>query len=400
MFLAGCLIAAVGVKRLLQRRRRRPGETIAMPAEPARLEHVLEASSEPGSVELLDRALRTLAHHAAQADVTVPDVRGARIASRTLELLLDDPATTAAPLAPFAAAGQGRWSLDEAHPLLTPAEAREIPAPYPGLVTLGTDPDGSHLLLNLATTRVLLLDGDENAVRDTARVIALEAATSAWSDHAEVLTIGLGTELPALLHQGRLRAVPHLCAAQSELGELLLEHHQHTDDADADEPAPLPWLLICSAHATTSDARHLADTLTAARNLPVALVLPAHDARATFPDAAVLSVGSTSPQRLDALDSDVVLQSLTEDDYNAFLDVLHTAEKPAHPAEGAWTLTAPAPLHEPIAAEPQPVTPFTGLAAVPEAPFAALAATSEACAPDPTHGATPDAAPRGPPPCR
>ncbi|MGA4844801.1 bacterial transcriptional activator domain-containing protein [Streptomyces sp. G5(2025)] len=389
MLLAGCLIAAVGVKRLLQRRRRRPGETIAMPAEPARLEHILEASSEPGSVDLLDRALRTLADHAAQTGATVPALRGARIASRTVELLLDDPTTTAAPLAPFTAAGQGRWALDEAHPLLTPSEAREVPAPYPGLVTLGTDPDGSHLLLNLATTRVLLLDGDEDAVRDTARVIALEAATSAWSDHAEVLTIGLGTELPALLPQGRLRVVPHLRAAQSELGELLLEHHQHADDAGDDEPAPLPWLLICSAHATTSDARHLADTLTAARNLPVALVLPAHDVRAAFPDAAVLNVGSPSPQRLDALDSEVVVQSLTQEDYNAFLDVLHTAEKPAHPAEGAWTLTAPAPLHEPIAAEHQPEAPFAGLSAVPEVPFAALAATSDAPAISHTHNVGP-----------
>ncbi|WP_406381458.1 hypothetical protein OHU25_00405 [Streptomyces sp. NBC_00117] len=83
----------------------------------------------------------------------------------------------------------------------------------PGLTIIGTDPDGNHLLVNLPAARVLLLDGESDAVRDTARAIALEAATSTWSDRAEILTVGLGTELATRLPQGRLRAVPHLRAA-------------------------------------------------------------------------------------------------------------------------------------------------------------------------------------------
>lgn len=375
VLLAGCLIATIGVKRLLQRRRRRPGETIAMPAEP-RLEHVLEASSEPGSVELLNRALRTLADNATAQGAALPDLRGARVTARTIELLPQD--TQAAPLPPFTVDGEGRWLLDENQPLLPPADAREVPAPYPALVTLGTDPDGSHLLLNLGTARVLLLDGDPDAVRDTARVIALEAATSQWSDHAEVLTIGLGDELPTLLPQGRLRVVPHLGAAQSELGELLLDHHQSASD---EELLPLPWLLICSAYATAADARHLADALTAARDLPVALVLPAREVRAAFPDAVHLHVGSNAPQHLDALDSDVLVQSLTEEDFRAFLDVLHTAEKPSTPAQGTWQRTAPAPLDDEPDTAPDPApeeAPFTGLTAV---PFTALTTASDAASP-------------------
>ncbi|MFC9672551.1 MULTISPECIES: hypothetical protein [unclassified Streptomyces] len=72
---------------------------------------------------------------------------------------------------------------------------------------------------------MLLLDGESDAVRDTARALALEAATSTWSDGADILTVGLGTELATRLPQGRLRAVPHLRAAQRDLGELLLAHH-------------------------------------------------------------------------------------------------------------------------------------------------------------------------------
>ncbi|WJV51675.1 LysM peptidoglycan-binding domain-containing protein [Streptomyces flavofungini] len=377
MLLAGCLISAVGIKRLLQRRRRRPGETIAMPAEPARLEEVLEASSEPGSTDLLDRALRTLAHHARQQNTALPSVRGARVTSRTVELLPDTDMTE--PLAPFTAAAVGRWTLDESHTLLTADQARQVPAPYPGLVTLGAEPDGSHLLLNLPA-RVLLLDGDDDAVRDTARAIALEAATSTWSDHAEILTIGLGTELPALLPQGRLRVVPHLRAAQSDLGELLLEHHQGGYDSE-DQPEPLPWLLICSAEATPDDARHLADALAASRDLPVALVLPAKGAREAFPDAVRLTAGKDAPQRLNLLESDLVVQSLTEEDYRAFLEVLQTAEEPPHPAEGPWQLVPPSVLDTPIgpdrpASEPH----FARLSAVPsadtEVPFTALTASA------------------------
>ncbi|MFD5124725.1 hypothetical protein [Streptomyces sp. NPDC058385] len=159
------------------------------------------------------------------------------------------------------------WTLDRSHKLLDHDQARTIPAPYPGLTTIGTDPDGNHLPLNLPAARVLLLDGESDAVRDTARTLALEAATSTWSEGADILTIGLGTELATRLPQGLLRAVPHLRAAQRDLGELLLEHHQN---ADEDETAPLPWLLICTADVTTEDAQHLADALAAASSLPLA----------------------------------------------------------------------------------------------------------------------------------
>ncbi|MFE6164074.1 hypothetical protein ACFQ7F_34745 [Streptomyces sp. NPDC056486] len=376
LLLAGCLLAALGVKRLLQRRRRKPGETIAMPAEGVRLEQVLEASAEPGSVDLLDRALRTLGHHAARQNLDLPAVRGARVTARTVELLLDTEA--AEPLAPFTAAADGRWKLDETHPLLTSTEAHDTPAPYPGLVTLGTEPDGSQMLLNLPAVRCLLLDGDDEDVRDTARVIALEAATSAWCDHAEILTVGLGSELPALLPQGRMRVVPHLRAAQSELGELLLDYHQQTQDDE--QPDPLPWLLICAAEATPHDAQHLADALATARDLPVALVLPAKGARGAFPDAECLTAGAEAPQRLDALDSDVIARgSLTQEEYREFLEVLHTAEEPARAAEGSWQLVPPGPLDARDSSSGRsPAGAFAGLTVVPQAPFTALSAAADA----------------------
>ncbi|MGW6755762.1 LysM peptidoglycan-binding domain-containing protein [Streptomyces sp. NPDC055006] len=371
MLLAGSLIASVGIKRLLQRRRRRPGQTIAIAEQPAPLEQVLEASAEPGSVELLDTALRTLNHYAQQEGRALPAILGARITHRTLDLLLDTDAESQAapdPVQPFMQHKHDPncWTLDRSHELLDHDQARAIPAPYPGLTTIGTDPDGNHLLVNLPAARVLLLDGESDAVRDTARAIALEAATSTWSDGADILTIGLGTELATQLPQGRLRAVPHLRAAQRDLGELLLEHHQN---ADQDETAPLPWLLICATEAATEDAQHLADALTAASNLPLALVLPARSAQHAFPHAERLTVGSPTPQHLNLLDTDVLVQSMTDAEYQDLVGVLNSAEEPAHPAEGPWQQVPAVTLDQPSHSPASP-------SAVPDTPFAALTGTT------------------------
>ncbi|MFD0600338.1 LysM peptidoglycan-binding domain-containing protein [Streptomyces aureus] len=370
MLLAGSLIASVGIKRLLQRRRRRPGQTIAIAEQPAPLEQVLEASAEPGSVELLDTALRTLNHNAQQEGRALPAILGARITHRTLDLLLDtdaDSQTAPEAVQPFTQHKHSPncWTLDRSHKLLDHDQARTIHAPYPGLTTIGTDPDGNHLLVNLPAARVLLLDGESDAVRDTARAIALEAATSTWNDRAEILTIGLGTELATRLPQGRLRAVAHLRAAQRDLGELLLEHHQ----ADEDETAPLPWLLICAADADTEDAQNLADALAAASSLPLALVLPARGAQHAFPHAERLTVGSSTPQRLDLLEADVLVQSMTDSEYQDLVGVLTIAEEPARPAEGPWQLVPAVTLDKP---GHWPASP----SAVPDTPFAALTATT------------------------
>ncbi|WP_435972246.1 hypothetical protein [Streptomyces sp. Qhu_M48] len=246
MLAAGSLLATLGLKRMLQRRRRRPGELPA--TTDTTTEQNLHAAADPGSLELLDLALRTLVHHATEHGLQLPAVAGARITARTVELLLPAPETdgdadetdTTAP-APFTQESPGRWTLDRTEPLLDPETAAHVPAPYPGLITLGTDPDGNHLLINLTLSRVLLLDGTPDAVRDTARVLALEAATSTWSDHSEIITVGLDDQLPSLLPQSRMRAVPHLKAARTDLAELLLEQRQTAGGDDAPTGSPGPW---------------------------------------------------------------------------------------------------------------------------------------------------------------
>ncbi|MFB7512893.1 LysM peptidoglycan-binding domain-containing protein [Streptomyces sp. NPDC056144] len=395
MLASGSLLVTLGAARMLQRRRRRKPGQLPHPVEGEAAEQALHAASDPGSLELLDRALRTFAHRAAQAPARLPVATGARITSHTVELLVprpflpDDEIDTLFPSeeaaledGPFRCVAPGRWALDRTEDLLDPADAADVPAPYPGLVTLGTDPDGNHLLINLNVSRVLLLDGTPTAVRDTARVLALEAATSTWSDHAEIITVGLGDALPHLLPKNRMRAAPHITAARAELAELLLEQRQQAGTDDA--PARMPWTLVCAADMEEDEARLLADTLTAARELPVALVLPAHGtagAFGDFDDAVQITVGTTRPQFVEVLDADLIVQSLPEADYEAFTDLLRQADQPAQPAEEPWTQVPPIPVTVTHDGD-------TDLTAVPLTPFAAFTATrSRAPVPPPEQDA-------------
>ncbi|MEV7297152.1 LysM peptidoglycan-binding domain-containing protein, partial [Streptomyces microflavus] len=81
--LAASLAGTLALKRILQQRRRRAGETIAIDADPTPLEQVLNTQSGPSGVALLDTALRTLALTAQTEERELPVLRGARVSDRT-----------------------------------------------------------------------------------------------------------------------------------------------------------------------------------------------------------------------------------------------------------------------------------------------------------------------------
>ncbi|MFF9690478.1 LysM peptidoglycan-binding domain-containing protein [Streptomyces sp. NPDC014623] len=332
--LAASLAGALVVKRILQQRRRRAGERIAIDSDPSLLEQIFHTSGEPASGALLDLALRTLAGPAG-ADTQLPLVRGARITGRTVHLLVEDKSVT--PLAPFTAGEEpGVWVLDPKAVLLDEETAAQIPAPYPGLVTLGATEDGDLLLVNLLN-RVLLLDGEPDDILAVTRALALEAGTCGWSDHPEIMTVGLGSRLATLLPKGRVRTMPKLQSVVADLGSLLVEVHQQDEMA----PSPLPWILICARDADGDQVWQLADAVSAARKLPIAVVLPANDAtRQAFPDAETIPTTPDTPVTFpDLAGTPLVLQRLTDQQYREFIHALEVTEEPALPATGAWKLT-------------------------------------------------------------
>ncbi|MEV6786820.1 LysM peptidoglycan-binding domain-containing protein [Streptomyces sp. NPDC051098] len=335
--LAASLAGALAVKRILQQRRRRAGETIAVDEDPTEVEQLLTATGEPSSIDRLDTVLRTLAHRAAAIGRELPAVRGARIGHGSVHLIVDDPGIE--PLAPFTLGTQaGMWRLDPDSPLLDGDTAGAEPAPYPGLVTLGSTETGELLLTNLLHQRTILLDGEADDGVAVARALTLEAGTSIWSDHTEILTVGLGTRLATLLPKGRIRAMPHLPSVTADLGEILVEVHQNKDQDGA--PAPLPWILLCAGDIEPEQVWQFADAIGAARDLPLAVVLPSGPATLqAFPDAELLDVRPDAQVQLAQLDEQPVqLQRLTDAHYRQYIHALEVADEPAVPATGAWQL--------------------------------------------------------------
>ncbi|MEV4559065.1 hypothetical protein AB0K51_19035 [Kitasatospora sp. NPDC049285] len=328
---AGAL-GVLALRRRAQQRERRPGEQIAMPEETSQAEVVLDRTSSPVLVDLLDRSLRTLAHQHPQE---LPQIIGARVQQDRVEILVEDADAEA--LAPFGDRPGGWWGVRGDRAVLLDADqARTVPAPYPCLATIGTAEDGALLLSNLTHSRVLLLDGDERNVREVARGIAMEAGTALWADHIEIMTVGFGQELQQLLPQCRIMSVPQLATATADLARVLIEVHQ-AEHEDGDDPQP--WMVVCPTAPAADELYAFADVLgKVPAGVQVAVVMAAAGgARELFPDAEVLDTDLVAEtQMLESLDAEVVLQRVTDDAYRQLTGAMATTTEPAVPAEGAW----------------------------------------------------------------
>lgn len=381
--LAAAITGALALRRTLQRRRRKPGEKIAIAPETSTAEAQLAATAEPGGAARLNVALRTLAHRAAQEEDTapVPPLRAARIGTRTVEVLPEDLSQEAQ--APFASGQGGWWTLPSDAVLLDEDAAREVPAPYPGLVTVGSTEADELVLLNLAQLPALLLDGNPVHISEVCTSLALELGMSPWASEVEVVTIGFGEDLPQLLPTARIAHMRQAAHALRDLSERLLEAHQMP------ETQHQPYVLLCASSLDADTAWQFADVIDKSGTVPVTLIAPASSAAAHFPEAEILNASLSEPQNLDYAGIDITVQRLEHAAYVQITTALKVSGQPSHPAEGPWqdvpdepdTVQQPDPpvSEEPIA--PTPVTPSPSVAAAAdvggEAFPALLAATSD-----------------------
>ncbi|MFC9643154.1 hypothetical protein ACFTZF_32060 [Streptomyces mirabilis] len=286
--LAAAVTGALALRRTLQRHRRRPGEKIAIAPETSTAEAQLAASAEPSGATRLDVALRTLAHQLpVEGDAAeLPPLRAARLGARALEVLPEDLARE--PQAPFVSGQGGWWVLPADAVLLDEEGAREVPAPYPGLVTIGSTEAGDLLLLNLAQVPAVLLDGNPVHITEVCTSLALELGMSPWASDVEVVTIGFGEDLPLLLPTARIAHMRQATHALRDLSERLLEAHQMP------ETRHQPYLLLCASALDADVAWEFADVIDKAGTVPVTLVAPESTAAAHFPEAEVLNLRSAS----------------------------------------------------------------------------------------------------------
>ncbi|MEW2078090.1 LysM peptidoglycan-binding domain-containing protein [Streptomyces sp. NPDC013433] len=328
--LAAAITGALALRRTLQRRRRKPGEKIAIAPETSTAEAKLAAAAEPDGAVRLDLALRTLAHQAARRedDTTLPQLRAARIGARTLQVLPED--LTQDPQAPFVAKEGGWWTLPADADLLSKQDAREVPAPYPALATIGTTEGGDLVLLNLAQLPALLLDGNPVHITEVCTSLALELGMSPWAAEAEVVVIGFGEDLPQLLPTSRIAHMRQPEHALRDLSERLLEAHQMP------ETRHQPYVLLCAAPLDTDTAWEFAEVIDKSGTVPVTLVAPASTAAVHFPTAEILNTSLTRPQHVDVLGAEITVQRLEHAAYQQITTALKVSGQPAHPAEEAW----------------------------------------------------------------
>ncbi|MFG2425197.1 hypothetical protein ACGFWD_40095 [Streptomyces sp. NPDC048448] len=326
--LAAAVTAALALRRTLQRRRRKPGETIAIAGEPSAAEAQLAAAAEPSGAARLDAALRTMAHMAERDGRGVPLLRAARLGARSLYVLPDDLAAQAQP--PFVAGAAGWWQLDNEAELLDEEKARTIAAPCPALVTVGSTESGDLTLADLTRVSALLLNGTPVHISEVCTSLALELGMSAWAQDVEIVTVGFGEDLPNLLPNSRIAHMRRPAHALRDLTERLLEVHQMP------ETAHHPYVVLCATALDDDTAWQFADILGKPQQIPVTLIAPAGTTAGHFPEADILTVSAQTPQRFDSIGVDILVQRLEHAAYQQIVTALAVSGQPADEAQGSW----------------------------------------------------------------
>ncbi|MGC5173033.1 LysM peptidoglycan-binding domain-containing protein [Microbacterium sp. DT81.1] len=202
--LAAGLLSFLGIRRIQQRRNRKPGQRIAMPTEEiSTVELELRAVENPQGMEAVDHALRLLAIWSQDTGATLPALYALRLSAEEIAIFLDEPAQLPAPFRQDTE-DEMAWSISFTD--LTPLE--RIPsAPYPALVTLGHDENDAHLLVDLEKLGSLNIDGTPELEEAALTALALELATSTWAENLQVTLVGVAPGLPDAIGSGRVRHV-------------------------------------------------------------------------------------------------------------------------------------------------------------------------------------------------
>jgi hypothetical protein len=230
--LAAAGLLAVGVVAELERRRRKQArrrphgrKVVAPKPDAAWAELALRLGEDEASAQMLDAGLRYLGHVLDRAGVAPPNVFAVHVGDENLDLWVS-PASHDAP-APWYPVGDGqvwRLALEDA-PRLDLGQANAA-APYPGLVSIGTDATGQVLVDVEAARGIIAVTGPGELVADTLAAMATELATSFWSDEVHLTIVGAGADLAAL--------APDRIHLAATLAEALPALEAHADDvADA-----------------------------------------------------------------------------------------------------------------------------------------------------------------------
>jgi hypothetical protein len=244
--LAAGVLVALGRRRREQLWRRAFGHRIAGPDPDAALaEKALRLGADDPAVRRLDIGLRYLSQQLAAADKTPPTVFAAHLGAENLDLWIAPPDPN--PPRPWQAADGGQvWRLPYAATAGLDLPDPAALAPYPGLVSLGTNSSG-RILVDLEVAHGLIaVRGPRPVVQAALAALAVELVTNRWSDRMTVTLVGFGDGLTDLSPE-RTRVV-------STLDEVLPELEKHAARVrDAMAAAGLESVLTGRSRASDAE---------------------------------------------------------------------------------------------------------------------------------------------------
>ncbi|NUT09099.1 MAG: hypothetical protein HOQ38_01385 [Nonomuraea sp.] len=317
-YLAGASLAAAGLLAVLARRRREQlwrrvfGRRIVRPRDDAaQAEVALRLGGDAPGARVLDLGLRHLGAGLAAQRRTPPVVYGAHLSPRTLDLWIHPPDDD--PPAPWTAEDGGQvWRLPTHEGRMLEHQAGG--APYPGLVSIGTDAGGRVLIDLEAAQGLINVRGPQTTAALAA--LAVELATNRWSDRMRVTLVGFGDELTAIAPD-RIRAVGSLAEVLPELEATAAPRREVLTGRVTGSPRDAHYLLSAVA-PTHEEARRLA---LLARRDTAGYVLAGEVPHATW----TLEISDDGRARIAELGFEVEAQLLPRRHYKALVDLFRTA---------------------------------------------------------------------------
>jgi nucleoid-associated protein YgaU len=244
-------------------------------------EVAVRVGAAPERAEFLDLALRDLAAELSAEGRELLPVYSALVSDDALELRVAPPVLAPAGLWQVSDDGR-RWTLERSAIETSTASRQSVLAPYPGLVGLGTDTVGRHVLVDIeAAQGAVSVSGDPSAALETVIAMAAELATNVWSDHLRVTAVGLPRALAGLA-PGRVRVVPSVSEVLIEL-EARAEERRRLSGVDMDVltgrlmPAGgelwMPEYVVLGAPPEPAEAARLAALLLGPGRSPLGVIV-------------------------------------------------------------------------------------------------------------------------------
>lgn len=306
---AGLLEALILMRRRRMRNRVSGAPTVRPGADAAAAEVGIRLGADTESAVFVDQALRAMSRGLAETDRPMPEVFGARLRADRLDLMLAVPLMSAP--APFTVERDGAvWSLRR-DAALPPVDG--IPAPLPGLVSIGGDGDsrvfvdleaaGGAISVGSAESLRSAPHGDLNLARSVVAAAAVELVTNRWSDDMRVTLVGFGNAL-APIRPDRLRCVSSLSEVLDEVTDRLSMAQQELSGQGLDSVltgrvrgggAYAPEFVVLAAPPDPEELAALQAWSQASRRAPLGVLVagPCEQARWQFEisDDGVLTTG-------------------------------------------------------------------------------------------------------------